>query len=160
MSRTPGTTPTHRRLDVTAPEPSVVAAWHEALNAGEAQRLAELSHQKVEAGGPRGTGRGARLLRDWSLGAGIRLVPTRVFHRDGTVVVEQEAEWSAADTGETYERQVVASVFVVRDGLVASVVRYPDLAEAVRAASIDGSGELTVDHRPGAHASGGEAGKL
>jgi hypothetical protein len=35
----------------------------------------------------------------------------------------------------------VASVFVVSDGLVASVVRYPDVAEALRAANLDESHE-------------------
>jgi hypothetical protein len=97
MSQEPGTRPTAGT--VTAPELSVVTAWHEALNAGEAERLAGLSHPDVEVGGPRGTGRGALLLRDWVLWTGIRLVPTRVFHRDETVVVEQEAEWTAAGTG-------------------------------------------------------------
>ena len=33
---------------MTAPEPGVVSAWHEALNAGEADRLAGFSHPKVE----------------------------------------------------------------------------------------------------------------
>ena len=37
--------------------------------------------------------------------------------------------------------QSVASVFVVSDGLVTSVVRYPDLASALRAANLDESRE-------------------
>jgi hypothetical protein len=140
--------------------PSVVAAWHEALNAGEADCLAGLSHPEVEVGGPRGTGRGGRLLRRLALRAGIRLVPTRVFHRDGTVVVEQEAEWIAAGTGEASDRRIVATLFVVRYGLVASVVRYPDLAEALRAAGTNALGEVPLNHRSETRGSGGEAGRL
>jgi hypothetical protein len=54
--------------------------------------------------------------------------------------------------GETSGRQTVASVFVVRDGLVVSVARYPGLADALRAAGIDGSHEVPMDHRTGARA--------
>jgi hypothetical protein len=54
------------------------------------------------------------------------------------VVVEQEAEWRSAEPG---DRQIVASVFVVREGLVTSVVRYLDLAVALDAANLDESRE-------------------
>ena len=70
----------------------MVADWHEALNAGDVDRLSDFSHPDVEVGGPHGTGRGAQLLRDWALRSGIRLLPTRVFHNEVRVVVEQEAE--------------------------------------------------------------------
>jgi hypothetical protein len=65
-----------------------------------------------------------------------------------------------ARTGETSNRQIVASAFVVRAGLVASVARYPDLAEALRAAGIDGSREVPADRRTGARGPGWEVGKL
>ncbi|HEX6710665.1 MAG TPA: nuclear transport factor 2 family protein [Rubrobacter sp.] len=120
-----------------APEIQVVTAWHEALNAGDVERLLQLSHPDLEVGGPRGTGRGTQLLREWALGAGIRLDPGRIFHEEGTVVVEQEAEWSTP--GDSNGALTVASVFVVREGLVVSVVRYPDVAEALRAANLDES---------------------
>ena len=76
---------------MNAPELRVVEAWHEALNSGELDRLVELSHPEVEVGGPRGTGRGAQLLREWMGRANIRLEPRRVFHHADTVVVEQLA---------------------------------------------------------------------
>ena len=123
----------------TAPEVRAVAEWHEALNAGDVDRLVELSHPDVEVGGPRGSGRGAGLLRDWANHAGVRLVPRRVFYASGTVVVEQEASWTSVETGETAPAQTVASVFVVRDGRVASVVRHDALADALRAVALDES---------------------
>jgi len=145
---------------LTLPEVRVVAAWHEALNGGDAERLVGLSHPDIEVGGPRGTGRGAQLLRDWVLRAGIHLVPRRIFHQRETVVVEQEAGWGAAGTGETSGNQTVASVFVVRDGLVVSVARHPDLAEALRAAGIEGSQELSAAHGMEARGTGGAVGEL
>jgi ketosteroid isomerase-like protein len=114
-----------------SPEIETVAAWHEALNSGDVKCLLDLSHPDVEMGGPRGTVRGAQTLREWVDRAKIRLEPERVFHEKDTVVAQQRAEWQAGG------QQTVASIFVVRDELVRSVVRYPGLAEALRAANLD-----------------------
>jgi ketosteroid isomerase-like protein len=145
---------------LTTPEVRVVVAWHEALNGGDVERLVALSHPDVEVGGPRGTGQGAQLLREWVARAGIHLEPRRVFHQGDTVVVEQEAEWRPVETGELSGSQHVASIFVVRDGMVTCVSRYPDLAEALREADLDGSHEVPGDYRTGARESGGEVRKL
>jgi ketosteroid isomerase-like protein len=117
-------------------ELKTVAAWHEALNAGDIERLVALSSDDVEVGGPRGSSRGAQVLRDWFGRAGIRLAPRRICQRGATLVVEQDAAWRAAETGEVTGQQPVASVFVVRDGRVASVIRHPDLATALTAAGL------------------------
>jgi ketosteroid isomerase-like protein len=130
---------------VTVREIQVVTAWHEALNAGDIERLLELSHPDIEVGGPRGTGHGAQLLREWVDRANVRLEPRRIFHAEDTVVVEQEAEWSSTQTAEVNDARTVASVFVVRDALVTSVVRFPDIAEALRAANLDKSHERRPD---------------
>jgi hypothetical protein len=104
-----------------------------------------LSHPDVEVGGPHGTGRGTKLLQEWADRANIRLTPIRVVHRDDTVVVQQEAEWRSAETGVVTVRQIVASIFIVRDGRVASVVRYDDLTNALQKANLD---ESNGQHRP------------
>jgi ketosteroid isomerase-like protein len=114
-------------------------AWHEALNEGDVERLVELSHPDVEVGGPRGAGHGAQILREWVDRANIHLEPERIFHEQDTVVVEQVAEWISTESS---SRQTVASVFLVHDGLVTSVVRLPGLAEALRAADLDESQEI------------------
>lgn len=127
---------------VAAPEVEAVLNWHEALNDGDIERLIVLSDPEIEVGGPRGSGRGVQLLREWVDRANIHLEPRRVFHRSETVVVEQEAEWRSADTQEVAGGQIVASAFAVRDGLVASVLRYDDLAGALRLADFDESDEV------------------
>ena len=126
---------------MTAPEIRIVRDWHEALNAGDADRLVALSHPDVEVGGPRGSGHGTDLLREWVARAGIRIEPRRTFHRAETVVVEGEAQWGDAETG----GQTVGSIFVVRDGRVSRVMRYPDLASALLAAGLDESYETRPD---------------
>jgi ketosteroid isomerase-like protein len=125
-----------------APQVETVLAWHAALNAGDFVRLLALSAEDVEVGGPRGSGRGADLLREWFGRAGIRLEPRRTFRRDDTVVVEQAAAWLSA-SGKLGAPRTVASVFRVRDGRVASVMRYEDVGWALRAAGFaPASGEL------------------
>lgn len=123
-------------------EVRVVGAWHDALNGGDGERLLALLRPDVEVSGPRGSGHGAQLLREWLDRANIRLEPRRVFHRTETVVVEQRAKWRSADAGQLTGSQSVASVFVVRGGLVASVLRHDDLASALHAASLDESSEV------------------
>ena len=136
--------PNYQNRTAIASEIFVVEAWHEALNAGDVDHLVALSHPDVEVGGPRGTGRGAQLLRKWVDRANVRLAPRRVFHQADTVVVEQEAEWNSANTGQV-TGQAVTSVFVVRDDQIVRVVRYPDLADALRAVNLDESYEIRSD---------------
>jgi len=124
-----------------SPEVQIVVAWHDALNAGEVERLVGLSHPDVGVGGPKGTSQGAHILREWVDRANIHLEPGRIFHEDDTVVVEQAAAWTSADTGETTPAQTVASAFVVHDGVVTTVVRYPNLAEALLALDLEQSQE-------------------
>ncbi len=119
----------------SSPQVELVLAWHAALNASDLDRLLALSATDVEVGGPRGSGRGSDLLRDWAVRAGVRMEPGRVVDGDGVVVVEQSALWKSAD-GALTEPQTIATLFRVLDGRVSSVIRYDGLASALQAAGL------------------------
>jgi hypothetical protein len=65
-------------------ETVVVQSWHDALNSGDLDRLVALMRDDVEFGGPRGSGSGAQMVRDWAERSGIHLEPTRWFQREAT----------------------------------------------------------------------------
>jgi ketosteroid isomerase-like protein len=115
-------------LEVTAAD--TVLAWHAALNDGDIDQLLQLSTSDVEVGGPRGSGKGADLLRDWFGRADVRLMPQRCYANGATVVVEQLGLWPGT------EPQIVASVFRIEDGKVARVIRHADVRSALDAAGI------------------------
>jgi hypothetical protein len=124
---------------VSTPEVEAVLRWHDALNAGDAEHLAALSHPEVEIGGPRGTARGRQVLEDWVGRANVRLEPLRLFGRGPTVVVEEAATWRDARSGETTGEATVATVFALDGGLVARIVRHDGLEDALRDAGLDRS---------------------
>jgi hypothetical protein len=127
---------------VTGPELDNVMAWHEALNAGDAERAASFAHPEVEIGGPRGSAHGRQVLKDWIGRANVRLEPLRSFKRGGTVVVEEAATWRDAQTGETVGAATVATVFELDGGLVTGIFRHNGLEDALRRAGLDGSYEI------------------
>ena len=129
---------------MTAPEVRVVEDRHQALNASDVDLLVALSHPDVAVGGPRGTGQGTQLLREWVARAGIHVEPQRAFHRAETVVVEGNGEWRDG-SGEVTGSGTVGSVFVVQGGRVSRVIRYPDLTSALVAAGLDESYETRPD---------------
>jgi hypothetical protein len=124
-------------------EVQAVYAFHEALNALDTSALTSLVTGDVEVGGPRGQGRGVDLLIEWASSANIQLHPQRVFHRRNVVVVEEGAEWRAADTGDIVGRQTVASMFRVTSDGISAVLRFPDLPSALESAGLSHADEVT-----------------
>ena len=122
---------------MSTPEVEAVLTWHDTLNAGDAERLAALSHPEVEIGGPRGAARGRRVLKDWVGRANVRLEPLRSFYQSRTVVVEEAATWPDPETGETTGEATVATVFVLDEGLVSGIFRHDNLEDALRSAGLD-----------------------
>ena len=116
---------------------AIVQAWQEAANAQDSDRLLALSDPNIEIVGPRGSGFGQQLLRDWIARAGLTLKTLRVFTQADAVVVEQQGIWRALDTGEVTGEKTLASVFQVDNGRVVKFARYDSLSAALEAAGFD-----------------------
>ena len=114
----------------------IVQQWHSALNTGAVDAMVALVHEAVEIGGPRGTTSGADVVREWFGRANVRLHPLQFFARDNIVVVEENGEWLAPETGEVTGQQIIATVFQVRGGLITRLARYDDLETALRAGNL------------------------
>lgn len=107
----------------------IVNAWVEAANAQDIERLLALSDPDIEVGGPRGSGRGSQLLRDWMGRAGLTLETLRSFTRGNTVVLEQRGIWRSLESGEITGERVLASLFLVDGQRVVKFARYDSLDE-------------------------------
>jgi hypothetical protein len=115
---------------------AVVNGWVAAANAQDAERLAELSDPNIEIVGPRGSGFGHQLLRDWLARAGLELETLRTFARGDTLVLEQRGIWRSQETGEITGEKLLASFFQVKDGRVAKFARFDSLDGAFAAAGL------------------------
>lgn len=121
---------------------AVVQAWQEAANQQDGDRLVELSDPNVEIVGPRGSGFGAQLLREWLGRAGLTLETQRIFVRDQVVVVAQHGVWRSVETGDVQGEADLASRFRVVDGRVVQFARHDQLEQALEAAGLDPADEL------------------
>lgn len=119
---------------------ATVQSWQEAVNARDAEALAELSDADIEIVGPRGSAYGHEILRDWLSRAGLSLTTTRVFARGNAVVLAQRGVWRSADN-EIIGEADVASAFRVENQKVAKVARYDTLDEALLTAELSDSDE-------------------
>lgn len=115
----------------------VVLAWHDALNREDGEEMLRLSDPNIEIVGPRGSGFGLELLRQWLHHARVHLLPRRRFAARDTVVVEERGIWVSPETGEVVGESDVASVFRVRQGRVAYCARFDTLAAALAHAELD-----------------------
>lgn len=127
---------------------AVVLEWHDALSAGDVDRLAVLTDAEVEVAGPRGVGRGVDLVRDWAVRSGIRLEPGRLFGAGEAVVVEQRATWQEGEGGPSGEPQMIASTFLLRDGRVARIERFGGLGAALDAVGLSEVDEIRSSAAP------------
>jgi hypothetical protein len=67
----------------------VVFAWEKAVSTGDVAAACALSDEDIEVGGPRGSGRGHQVVRDWVARTGIAIERLRVFQSGSVAVVEQ-----------------------------------------------------------------------
>jgi hypothetical protein len=122
----------------------VVQAWQEAVNRQDLEGLFQLSDPNIELIGPRGSGWGHGLLREWLGRAGLSLRTLRIFARGEVVVMAQQGLWRSVETGEIMGEQPLASRFRVVNGYVTQFTRYDDLKTALAEAGL-GEGDEVVE---------------
>ena len=126
------------------PPVKTVHSWIDAANRQDTDALLALSDPDVEIVGPRGSVRGAAVLRDWLTRAGLTLQNKRTFARGSAVVVEQRGVWRSAETGGEASEADVASRFEVEGGRVVAYERFDDLGAALTAAGLGEADETNA----------------
>ncbi len=121
---------------------AVVEAWIDAANRQDAERLTELSDPNIEIIGPRGSGYGHQLLRDWLARAGLTLTTVRAFASGNLVALAQHGVWRSLESGEITEERDLASHYRVAVGRVLRFARYDTLAEALAATRLTEADEI------------------
>jgi limonene-1,2-epoxide hydrolase len=122
---------------------TLVQAWQDAANTQNVDRLIALSDPNIEIVGPRGSGYGHQLLREWLGRAGLRLETLRVFARGDAVVVEQHGVWHSVETGEVVGERDIASRFRVDGERIVQFARYDSLNAALAEAGLTFADEKT-----------------
>jgi hypothetical protein len=120
----------------------IVQAWQEAANRQDVERLLELSDPNIEIVGPRGSGHGHQLLRDWLGRAGLQLETLRVFARGNVVLVAQHGVWRSGESGEVIGEADLASRFLVDGRRIVLFARYDSLEVALAEAGLDARDEI------------------
>ena len=123
---------------------ALVQAWQDAANHQDYDRLVELSAPDIEVVGPRGSGHGYQLLREWLSRAGLHLTTLRAFARDNVVVVAQRGVWRSVETGEVTSERDLASRFRSDGQRVVQFARYDTLDVALDEAGLHYSDEIAV----------------
>ncbi|MEO6456710.1 MAG: nuclear transport factor 2 family protein [Chloroflexia bacterium] len=121
----------------------IVLAWQDAANHRDFARLLELSDPNIEVTGPRGSGHGHQLVREWLLRSGLTFKTLRLFAHGDVVVVEQHGVWHSAETGEPTSEADFASHFRIDGGRVAQIARYDTLDVALEKAGLDYTDEVS-----------------
>lgn len=127
---------------------AIVKGWLDAANAQDAEQLVALSDPNIEIVGPRGSGFGHQLLRDWLARAGLVLETLRTFADGDMLVLEQRGVWRSQESGTVTGEKILASFFQVKGGLVAKFARFDSLDEAFAATGLDLSDEVSQANKP------------
>ncbi|MBA3874658.1 MAG: nuclear transport factor 2 family protein [Anaerolineae bacterium] len=123
---------------------AIVQSWQAAASKPDIDRLIELSDPNIEIVGPRGSGFGHQLLRDWVARAGLKMTTLQAFVHDSLVVVEQQAFWHNVETGEKVSESIIASQFVVENERVKQFARYDNLETAFKQSGLNLADEVKL----------------
>lgn len=126
---------------------AVVRRWHDALNAGNVERLRESVTPDVEVAGPRGSAKGAEQVEKWAGRAGIKMVPTQWFASGDQVVVQEETTWTQQD-GTLSEPVLIATAFRVTGDRVSGITRYSDIGAALNGTGLQPANMIDIEGAP------------
>jgi len=142
-----GSSPSNAPIPARVSSPIfVVQKWHEALNASQVEEMVALLHPQVEVGGPQGTTRGARSVREWLVRSKVRLLPQRWFDGGNQIVVQEIGEWRSAEGDQETTGKLVATVFRVdENGLITRIWRQEALAPALEEVCLSFEDEVELD---------------
>jgi hypothetical protein len=138
----------------------VVHAWLDAVNSRDYDGVMRVSDAYIEIVGPRGSGYGHPVLREWLDHARVTLESSRTFVRGGAVVIAQHGTWRSTENNEIIGEADVASSFLVEQRRIVRYARYDSLDEALQKAGLDYSDEIgegvggranSCSHPPGPH---------
>jgi hypothetical protein len=121
---------------------AIVQAWQEAANKQDIEGLLRLSDSNIEIIGPRGSGYGHQLLREWLGRAGLSLKTVRAFARGQVVVLAQQGVWRSVESGEVMGEQFIASHFRVDNNTITQYTRYDKLETALAEAGLEEGDEV------------------
>jgi hypothetical protein len=121
---------------------AIVVEWVDAANQRRIDDVVRLSSRDVEVVGPRGSARGADVLRDWIARAGVTLQTLRRFTKNEHVVLEQQGMWQSSETGGIPSTALIATHFTVVDGSVSRIARFDSLSAALADASLSSDDEI------------------
>lgn len=134
----------NRRTHTPAAAVQVVSEWVAAVNAQDIPGVVARSTRDVVLGGPRGSARGQKELRDWVERAGLQMTTDRVFAAGTRVVLLQQAAWRDR-RGLVIAEATVANRFEVAGDRVSAVTRYDSLSGALADAGLT---EADEQHGP------------
>ncbi len=122
---------------------AVVLAWQDAVSGQNVERVLELSAPDIQVVGPRGSGYGHQLVRDWMARAGLVFETQRIFARGDMVVVAQHGTWHAPETRAVTAEADTASLFKVEQGKITKFARYDALDTTLNEAGLSYADEVT-----------------
>lgn len=115
---------------------AIAQAWQEAANERDIEQLLMLSDPEIEIVGPRGSGFGSSLLKEWLERAGLKLTTVRAIEDGNTVLLEQRGVWRDRETGYVTGERTLASVFQVYDRQVVKFARFDNFETALKTAGL------------------------
>jgi hypothetical protein len=124
---------------------AIAEEWVDAANDRRIEDVVRLSSRDIEIVGPKGSARGADVLRDWIARAGLTLQTLRSFANNKHVVLEQQGTWQLSENSGAPSTALISTHFTIADGRVSRIARFDSLSAALADASLSSEDEI-IEH--------------